>query len=83
MPQNINIESGLNTKPSPPDGSEDMTGDVGQQVDDGREVLENFIFEHVFMLFWSKHIFVYEHVLMLFLSKHISLGECSCGISSW
>ena len=50
-PQNINIESGLNTKPSPPDGSEDMAGDVGLQVDDGQEVLENFIFEHVYMLF--------------------------------
>ena len=46
-PQNIKIESGLNTKPSPPDGSDVMAGDVGQQVDDGREVLENFIFQHV------------------------------------
>ena len=54
------------TKSSPPDGSDVMAGDVGQQVDDGREVLEKFIFEHVFMLFWSKYIFVYENVLMLF-----------------
>ena len=46
-PQNIKIKSGLNTKSSPPDGSDVMAGDVGLQVDDGREVLENFIFEHV------------------------------------
>ena len=37
----------MNTKSSPPDGSDVMAGDVGLQVDDGREVLENFIFEHV------------------------------------
>ena len=37
----------MNTKSSPPDGSDVMAGDVGLQVDDGREVLENFFFEHV------------------------------------
>ena len=63
-PQNIKIKSGLNIKCAPPDGSDVMAGDVGLQVDDGREVLENFIFEHVYMLFWSKHIFVYEQLSM-------------------
>ena len=47
-PQNIKIKSGLITKSSPPDGSDVMAGDVGQQVEDGREVPENFIFEHVY-----------------------------------
>ena len=47
-PQNIKIKYGLITKSSPPDGSDVMAGDVGLQVDDGREVLENFIFEHVY-----------------------------------
>ena len=49
-PQNIKIKSGLITKSSPPDGSDVMAGDVGLQVDDGREVLENFIFEDVYNL---------------------------------
>ena len=56
-PQNIKIKSGLNIKYPPPDGPDVMAGDVGQQVDDGREVLENFIFEHVYNVFLEQTYF--------------------------